>query len=119
MLRELERGGDDIFKWAKRHRDIFHPVDEALYADFREVVDEFPALVDEKEESPDADAFVVSVARLLSKGSGSLFGPPKIVVVTEEVRSRVRKKIPDACTHYGIDCVDLFGFFELEGLEFS
>jgi hypothetical protein len=119
VLRELERGTDNIAAWAKQERDMFRPIDQQLYTVFRDVVNDFPALVDEKKESPDADAFVVSVARLIGQEPQGLFGPPRCVVVTQEVRSQARRKIPDACSYYGIDCVDLLGFFEMEDLEFS
>lgn len=88
---ELEQKRDDLFEFVKRKQDrLFRHLDDEQIRLTFEIKAKFPQLSDDKKTMPDADPFVVSLAR--QKGWK--------VVTSESDRSPV--KIPAACTYYGI-----------------
>jgi hypothetical protein len=109
-LRELERGSDDLAETLAGRSGLaglFAPLDEALMAAVSTVLTVLPDLVDENSERNRADPFVVALARL--RGG---------TVVTDERFRRGptgRPRIPDACAHLGIECLDWFGFLRAVG----
>jgi hypothetical protein len=107
VLRELERGEDDLATSLAAKAGLFAPLDDALMASVADVLAAFPGLVDEDSERNRADPFVVALARVHGG-----------VVVTGERARRGptgRPRIPDACAHYGIECLDWFSFLRAVG----
>jgi beta-phosphoglucomutase-like phosphatase (HAD superfamily) len=88
---ELHEGQDDLLEFVKaRQSKLFKDLDEEQIRLMFEIKARFPKLSDDKKVIPDADPFVIALAR--QKGWK--------VVTSESDRSSVR--IPAACKHYGI-----------------
>ncbi|KKM11266.1 hypothetical protein SY88_09345 [Clostridiales bacterium PH28_bin88] len=111
VLFELERGGDDIYRWAKEREHIFLEADEEVQKVIGTIVDNFPLFV--PPDSPDgiwADAYVVA------------FGAAKKwMVVTGEkpVGPGARRiKIPNVCQAMGVECIDFLQLIRKEGWRF-
>lgn len=62
VLRELEKQDDELLKWAKAHKGIFRDLDYEQQLRVRNILKEFPRLVDENKETPEADPFVIALA---------------------------------------------------------
>jgi predicted nucleic acid-binding protein len=102
VLAELRPQNDELYRWATK-QDFFKDLDAEQVGFAKEIVAKFPNLVDPDKTIPDADPFVVALAR--SKGWK---------VVSAEKRSGVgsRPKIPNVCEHYtGMVCLPLLDFF--------
>ena len=107
VLEELEDQDDDVFKWAKKNKSIFLPLDEAIQTEARTILAQRPNLVDVKRRKSGADPFVIAAAAVYScavvteeKPSG---GPPKV-------------KIPDVCKLFGVGCITVLDMLRDEGL---
>ncbi len=118
VLREIVRGDDELVAWAKRHKKkLFMPPDDCQTQVASEVLREFPSLIDPLSEAPQADPFVIALARCGNEAhTGSLF-KTKHVVVSQESRSNP-DKIPQVCARFGIECICLLELFERERWKF-
>jgi len=107
VLQELERGDDALAAMLGSRQGFFVPLDEAQMEAVAAVIRECRGLVDEEADRGRADPFVVALARVRHG-----------TVVTGERPRRATTapfKIPDACAHYGIPCLDWFGFLREVG----
>ena len=102
VLHELQQGDDALGAYLGARSSLFVPLDEAQMTAVADVVRACPGLVDEEAERGRADPFVVALARV--RGG--------TVVTGERPRrsSTAPFRIPDACAHYGLSCLDWFGF---------
>lgn len=114
VLREIEQGDDELVSWARRHRRIFRQLDAGQIAAAMEILARFPSLVDESKETPEADPFLVALAKAENDAQKSSLMPERYVLVTEERR----KGIPLACSRYEIECINLLELFRREGWRF-
>jgi hypothetical protein len=114
VLRELERGDDELLQWARDHREMFKPVDEEVWKVARGIAAELQGLVDHTKQSADADIFVVALA--LAQPI-TLLGSCAVVAHERPRAGRVR--IVDACAHYGIEYMGLQQMFAREGWRFE
>lgn len=121
VLRELEKGDDELVPWAREHAMMFQDPDEQQLVTVQAILRQFPDFVDPDKETPEADPFVVARA-LVGKASQSASMLPQIwVVVAEENRRRMpeqRPRIPDVCDHYEIPCMRMFDLMRAEGWAF-
>jgi len=105
VLNELQSQRDELYEWARKQK-FFIDLDEEQRNALNEILRDFPedTFVDVKRTKPDADPFVVALARV--KG-------PKWKVISSENPGGTspRKRIPDVCAHYGIKCLRLLDFF--------
>jgi hypothetical protein len=103
---ELNNQEDDLFEWAKDHKKMFKDLDEVQVKLVREIVKNFPKLVDVGKTTADADPFIIALAK--SKDW---------TVVTSEIPDPQRKKpkIPDVCQVYDVKCIPLVEFFREQG----
>jgi hypothetical protein len=101
VLYELEKQRDDLCAWAKNQK-FFLNLDAEQLKWVKDIMARFPSLIDPKSTDPDADPFVIALA--ISKGWS--------VISSENPAGRgQRKKIPNVCPHYGVNCLSLLGFF--------
>lgn len=101
VLRELERGDDDIYKWAKEREHAFHILDHDIQNAVLEILREFPKLVDSRTGKSFGDPFVVAHAKCRG-----------LIVVTGETGGTVmRPKIPNVCKQFGIKCINIVEMF--------
>jgi hypothetical protein len=105
---ELKAGADSIARWAdSKHSTLFVPEDGGLLERVREILRDFPRLVDSDSSIPEADPFVIALAEQYGW-----------MVVTMERRSKPdekRQRIPDVCAGRKVGCCDLLALFRREG----
>lgn len=107
VLRELERGTDDIAEFLSQRDGLFTPIDEALIAAVTEVQAECDDLADQEGERNRADPFVVGLGKVLNG-----------TVVTDERPRRdanARRRIPDACNQLHVPWRNWFDFLREVG----
>lgn len=111
VLLELERGGDDIYNWAKERKHIFLEADEEVQKVLASIVNKFPSFV--PQDSSDgiwADPYVIAIA-----------ASNKWTVVTGEKavgQGAKRLKIPNVCQSMGVECIDFLKLIRREGWRF-
>lgn len=102
VFKELENLDDELLKWARNHRGMFEDLDYQQVDQVKDILRRFPRLVDENKIIPDADPFVIALARskgwtvITSENPGNPGGPPRI---------------PDVCKEYEVRCIKLLEFF--------
>lgn len=117
-VREVHRelgyqlSGGWIWAWIEAHKDMFLPPtdDEAAFVAEIFAVPHFQTLVGEKQRltgRPVADPFVIASARV--RGG---------CVVTEEGNKPHAAKIPNVCSHFGVNCTNVEGFMADNGWSF-
>ncbi len=96
VLHELEKQEDDLHQWGKNRPALFYPIDEELQLAVRQVLGDFPRLVDTKRFRHQADPFLIALAKITGR----------TVVSGEKNSGRPdAPKIPDVCARYGIRCI--------------
>ncbi|MGA2222110.1 MAG: DUF4411 family protein [Verrucomicrobiia bacterium] len=117
VFKEIERGDDQLLKWAKKHKHIFRNLDPTQVQMVKQIEADFPALVDWLRETPEADPFVIALAQVQAENrKGELFAS-KHIVVTQESPTKANR-IPAVCRHYGIECINVLELFRREGWKF-
>jgi len=109
---ELEVGGDDLFAWVKKNSAAaVREDDEAVQTNVASIQLSWPNKdTDFQRRLKGADLFVIGQAMFI-KG---------IVVSHEQKAGNLRDpKIPDACQHLGIECIQIAEMFKREGFSFS
>ena len=106
VLEELQRKNDAVWEWARANRDMFEEVTDEQILLVKDILDNFPNLIDVNSETEEADPFVIALAIT-----------DQCTVVTLEGRKNIHS-IPNVCDHYGVDCLSLFDFFRQENLEY-
>ena len=117
VLRELEKGDDEIYKWALTQKKAFVDLTPELGTVLSEVLTDIPELAKTIaiRPGPYADPLVVALALLRVRSGAS-----KCTVVTQERIGGVGSvKIPNLCSRYGISPVVLLDMVRLEGLTFE
>jgi hypothetical protein len=117
VLREIENDRE-LAPWAKKRSDMFRKLDSEQWAIAMRVTKQFPELANPGKFAPAADPFVIALAihHNQSPASTLYHEASECIVVTEERGGPQR--IPAACSHFQVKCVDLVGMFELEHWEF-
>jgi hypothetical protein len=118
VLEELKRGDDEITTWAKRHSKMFRQQDATLLRQASDVLRQVPDLADPNKAGAHADPFVVALAFIEHERGQSLLFEYSCVVVSHEGKSKGRRRIADACSHFGLECIILPTLFTREGWSF-
>lgn len=94
---------EDLQKWVNKHVKMFVKLDEDQFKMAQSIIKKFPKLIDVNKTIPDADPFVIALAK--SRGAW--------VVVTSENGSKNKfvPKIPDVCKTLNIRCINLLNLF--------
>jgi hypothetical protein len=108
-LRELEQVDDEVARWAKKHRCMFAELDAAQIQEVRKILRRFPKLTDPSKEIPDADPFVLALAR----------ANRLTVVTSEKPVGPGAQKIPNVCDTLRVPWLNLVAFFERQGWSFQ
>lgn len=104
VYNELKKKDDEVCAWAKSHKEsLFVEIDEPTQDKVVELMSDYPTLVDTTKGRSGGDPFVIALA---------LTGSPKLVVVTQEDRGRMR--IPDVCSAMTVECINLADLIERE-----
>ncbi len=83
------------------------------------LVNELPNFVDPSKTTEDGDQPLVSAAMKLNRAGTGAFATGPAFVVSHEQRRRAGfpyLKVPDACDHYNIRCIDFFEMLRMEGV---
>jgi Domain of unknown function (DUF4411) len=115
--KEIQQGDDSLVAWAKKMSKMFKPLDSDQAKRVSEVLAECPALIDPMSETPQADPFLIALAKDGNEAQTEVLLKTKHVVVTQEGKNKPNK-IPQLCTRLGIECIRLLDMFEREGWEF-
>lgn len=106
VFRELESQEDELLEWAKKRKGMFKVLDHHQVSLAKDILKNFPKLVDVNKTIPEADPFVIALVK--SKGG---------TVITSEQPANLyanpgaRPKIPDVCEHYKVKCIHRFPEF--------
>ncbi len=108
--REIHKQGDDLSEWLKVNKHIVQPITQGIQKKVREVLKQFPALINVGKGRSMADPWVIAHA----SASGA-------IVVTKEVLtgSSTKYRIPDVCKNLSIECIDDFEFSKRENIKFK
>lgn len=103
VLEELKRKEDDLFKWAKNQKELFHPLDVEIQIIQAEIINNYPRLIDSKKNRSMCDPWVIALAKHLN-----------CEVVSEEKRSgkEEKPKMPDVCDRLSIECITIADLIE-------
>lgn len=106
---ELEKWDErlpQLKAWLDRHKYLFCDVDSAQLASAKRIVNVYPAYGANENYLGDLEVMTLAAARSLT-------------VISLEQRaqqhSKLRPKIPNVATQFGIPCVNLAGFLRAEG----
>jgi len=110
VLEELKKKDDDVTAWAKRHPELFVPIDDAIQIALQELLERFERLVNTQRNRDRADPWVIALAQVAG-----------CTVVTGELPSgRLnRPRIPDVCTKLDVPWMNLLALFRREGWVFG
>lgn len=102
---ELKQQDDEIAQWIDRWKANFIILDDDIQNRAREILSQFPTLIDIKRGKSSADPFLIAAA-LVRRG----------IIVTEENRSGGpnKVKIPDVAGRLNIQCLKLLQLLQRE-----
>ena len=108
VFKELEVQDNEVLAWAKSHKGVFLPLDEAIQNQTKVILKSHTGLVDVRRRRSGADPFVIAASIVHS-----------CIVVTEEKAnsSATKPKIPDVCNAYQVGCIGVLEMFRREGLK--
>ena len=110
VLHDLAKKDDEVYAWAKAHREMFVPIDDRIQPVVSDLLERFERLVDTSKNRSASDPFVIALAKV--EGC--------TVVSGEKASENPEKpKIPDVCTALGLPCVTLLQLIRTEGWTFS
>ena len=114
VLKEIELGKNpDLMKWCKKNQRMFIENNRVIAGLVTEIMQQNPGLVNPNKLGPEADPFIIALARsLISNLTNS-----EPIVVTQEGHSSLHK-IPFVCSRYGINCIRLIDVFHSENWTF-
>jgi hypothetical protein len=102
---EISSIDDELIRWARQNRSLFEALDPSQLNEVRNIERDFPSLVDPYKQTPDADPFIVALAKI--KGWA--------VITSEKLGTPDHPKIPDVCRRYSVRCLSLIEFFREMG----
>ncbi len=117
VFEEIKRfAREDYLKtWASNHKKIFIDPTSMHILKVKEILAQFPKLIDASNEYEQADPYVIALA-LCENPQSRLFENVRIVV-TEESFTR-ENKIPFVCAKLRVQCINTLTLFRQEGWKF-
>lgn len=93
---------DGLAKWGKSNKNMFIPLDGDQSREVSIILEKFPGLVDQNKTIPEADPFLIALAKCRAW-----------TVVTSERpnNSPIRPKIPNVCKNLSVRWIKLLEFF--------
>ena len=104
---------EGIDEWCKENRlraGLRWATDDAIQRKVTEILSEFPTLLDDRRGKSGADPWVIALAMISQN----------CIVVTEEKPTDTarRPKIPDVCTHFNVQCIQVVELVQIENWVF-
>jgi len=118
VYREIRECEDWLAKWAlryKRERKLFRRTTKQHATIAKQIVREFPDFVERDRPLPQADPFVVALAK---HESYQMFSPKRVVVTEEKYVGTGRPRIPHVCASYQILYLSIHQVYVAEGWPF-
>jgi len=84
-----------------------------------QLVNDLPDFVDPSKDHEDGDQPLVAAAMCINERMTGQYPSGPAYVVSHEMPKKATStylKVPDACSHYGIRCIDFFEMLRLEGV---
>lgn len=102
VFQEICVKDDGLAKWGKRNKKMFMPLDGDLSQEVSSILGKFPGLVDKNKTTPQADPFIIALAKSRAW-----------TVVTSERpnNSPIRPKIPNVCKSINVRWIKILEFF--------
>ncbi len=116
VKKEIEKGDDELSKWAKNKKKLFVSPDKKQLEKVKEILKNYPFLADSgKPGLSKADPWLIALAveRNTEEQQKLDFSRNRFIVVTEESKINPNK-IPAVCKNYGIECINLIELFRKE-----
>jgi len=116
---EIEQGDDDLKRWirSKNIKKIFIKPDKSQVNLVTEILKLHGFLAKPGKPGPNADPWLIALAKAKSNEAHANLFPNKYIVVTEESKTRT-ERIPAVCKNYNIECINLIELFRREGWKF-
>lgn len=108
VFNEVKKRDDELLRWANTNKKMFVDLDAGQLQQVGIVLKDFPQLVDTKKTTPDADPFVIALAR--SRGWA--------IITSETPNPGGRPHIPDVCKRYNVRWISLMEFFREKGWKY-
>jgi len=110
VLEELRGVDDEILEWAIRFKVMFLDLSEEQLREVSTILGEFPGLIDPSKTKPEADPFLIALAKTRRW----------TVVTSERPRTSpdARPKVPDVCKSHDVECISLVEFFRKRGWKY-
>lgn len=117
VLDEINRfAKEDYLKtWAADHKKIFKEPTPAQILKVKEILAQYPKLINPASEHEQADPYVIALA-LCDDPQTTLFGNIRIVVTEESFVQQ--NKIPFVCSKFSVQCINTIEFFRQENWKF-
>jgi len=110
VLIELEKKDDRVYQWAMKQPHMFLPSTVPIQRCVKDILAQYPRLIDTRKNRSGADPFVIAVAMVHG-----------CAVISEETPtySTNRPKIPDVCAGLGIRYLNMLQLFREQGWVFK
>jgi len=108
VYKELEVGGDEIYKWFKSNKRMFKDIDECQIQKLQEIKNRYDKTYWENEinkTTPWADPWVIALGIC-----------EESIIVTDE--KNTRNRIPAIASVFNITCLELLDFFKEIGIKY-
>ncbi len=99
VLVELAKKDDEVHAWAKSRQAMFVPIDGQVQQIVRDILRDYPRLVDNRANRSGADPFVIALA--MTEGCTVLTGEQ------QSTTSTAKPKIPGVCSAMGVRCIGM------------
>lgn len=109
VLKELQRGDDELLRWARAHKRMFKDLDYEQIEQLRIVLRDCREILELSKTTADADPIVIALA--ISKGA-------KVITSEKFADPPRRPRIPNVCQHFNVKCISLYDFFKEQGWKF-
>lgn len=110
VFQEICVKDDGLAKWGKSNKTMFIPLDADQIGEVSRILERFPGLVDQHKTIPEADPFLIALAKCRAW-----------TVVTSERpnNSPVKPKIPNVCKSLNVRWIKLLEFFREVELKYK
>ena len=109
---------DALAKWLLPKRTNFIDASQFQIQKLPDILKNFPKLIDPNQEKDQADPWLI-VMLLELKNKTEMFPTDTEYILVSNENKNSNIKLPAACDHYGIDCINMFDFFQYNDWKFS
>jgi len=109
---------DTLAKWVLPKRTNFIDTSDFQIKQLPDILKNFPKLIDPNQEKEQADPWLIAMIIEL-KNNLEMFSPDVEYILVSNENKNSTFKLPAACKYYGIDCINMFDFFQHNDWKFS